>query len=73
MQRNSYDAWDNLVSRDALYWNEIENTAGTFAANNRNLEWAYDADGRLISMNEPPFNEFPYLAPVHTYDAAAST
>jgi hypothetical protein len=32
--------------------------------------WSYDADGRLISMNEPPYNEFPYAAPVHTYDAA---
>jgi YD repeat-containing protein len=33
---------------------EIENTGATFDAHNRNTAWSYDADGRLISMNEPP-------------------
>ena len=47
MQITSYDAWDNLDRRDALYWSEIVNTGAALDANNRNTAWSYDADGRL--------------------------
>jgi YD repeat-containing protein len=71
MQTNTYDAWDNLVGREGLYWNE-DNTVGEqiYDAHNRNHSWSYDADGRLISMNEPPPDELTFVPAQHTYDAA---
>jgi len=71
MQTNTFDAWDNLILREGLYWNEDNGTGEqVYDANNRNFGWNYDADGRITSMNEPPFNELPYAAPLRTYDAA---
>jgi YD repeat-containing protein len=67
----SFDAWDNLIGRDGLYWNE-DNIVGEqiYEAHNRDYSWSYDADGRLISMSEPPPNEFTFVPMTHTYDAA---
>jgi YD repeat-containing protein len=71
LQTNSFDAWDNLVGRDGLYWNEDNTVAEqVYEAHNRNYSWSYDADGRLISMSEPPPNEFTFVPATHTYDAA---
>lgn len=71
LQTYAHDAWNNLVSRTGTYWGE-ENIIEpqTYDAHNHNLAWNYDADGRLLSMNEPPFNELTYVAPAHIYDAA---
>ena len=70
-QTNAFDAWDNLVSREGLYWNEDNYVEPqTYQANNRNYSWAYDADGRLISMYEPPPNELTFIPAMHTYDAS---
>lgn len=70
MQTNTYDEWNNLVKREGLYWNEISEMGAGYDSNNRNVAWWYDADGRLISMNEPAPNELTFVPAVRTYDAA---
>jgi hypothetical protein len=71
LQTNTHDAWNNLVDRTGRYWREDDIVEPqVYDAHNRNSAWSYDADGRLISMNEPPPNEHPYAPVMHTYDAA---
>lgn len=71
LQNTSYDAWNNLLGRDGLYWNEDDAVGEQiYDAYNRNYSWSYDADGRLISMNEPPPDELTFVPAQHTYDAA---
>lgn len=35
MQTNTYDAWDNLISREGLYWSETNETSVEYDAHNR--------------------------------------
>jgi YD repeat-containing protein len=71
LQTYTHDAWNNLLSRDGSYWTETDNLQSqAYDAHNRNSAWSYDADGRLLSMNEPPPDELPFVPAQHIYDAA---
>jgi YD repeat-containing protein len=70
-QSYQYDAWGDMTYRDGRFWNQnetiIENYDDTRA---RNAAWEYDADGRLISRNEPAPDTLPYEPLRFAYDAA---
>jgi len=72
LQNYTHDAWNNLLGRTGMYWSEPNDLdqAQTYDAHNRNLAWSYDADGRLVSMNEPAPDQLPFVAAQHTYDVA---
>jgi YD repeat-containing protein len=71
LQSYTHDVWNNLIDREGYYWTEEELLdSQIYDAHNRNNAWSYDADGRLLSMNEPPPDELPFLPAQHTYDAA---
>jgi YD repeat-containing protein len=69
----SHDAWDNLAARSGRFWSQDDVVTASYDAHNRNAAWSYDADGNLLSMNEPSPNGFsPFQSPAHTYDAVGS-
>jgi YD repeat-containing protein len=71
LQTYTHDVWNNLLNRDGIYWSEWEDLeAQTYDAHNRNIAWSYDADGRLLSMNEPAPNELTFVPRQHSYDVA---
>jgi YD repeat-containing protein len=71
MQTYSYDAWDNQTSRVGSYWGEDDSDTETFAPQtNRNPQWGYDTDGRLLSRNEASPNGLTYVPARFAYDAA---
>jgi YD repeat-containing protein len=69
-QSYSYDKWDNLVSRMGRYWGDGDGMSAGYDEHNRNAQWTYDSDGRLVSTNEESPNGLTYVPPQHTYDAA---
>jgi YD repeat-containing protein len=71
LQTYTHDVWNNMVDRDGIYWSEWDELeTQTYDAHNRNSAWSYDANGRLLSMNEPAPDANPFVPAQHTYDAA---
>jgi YD repeat-containing protein len=69
-QSYAYDAWDNLTARAGRYWTQDDTTSDSYDSRGRNPLWTYDADGRLVSMNETAPGVQPFVALQHGYDAA---
>ena len=69
----AHDAWDNMVSRTGRFWSQDDYVTASVNSHNRNSAWSYDADGNLLTMNDPSPNGFtPFQSPQHAYDAAAN-
>lgn len=65
----TYDPWNNILSGGGRYWSRGNTSVAAYNNHDRNPDWAYDPDGRLISRNEPP--SFPTEQPHRvTHDAA---
>jgi YD repeat-containing protein len=70
-QSYQYDAWGDMTRRDGRVWNQNETIIEDYdGARARNAAWEYDADGRLISRNEPAPDTLPYEPLRFAYDAA---
>lgn len=69
----SYDSFDNPTSRTGFYWSEDDTGTETYDAYSRNTAWSYDADGRLITTNEPAPNALPYSPLTFGYDATGQS
>lgn len=70
-QTYTYDVWNQQRDRTGHYWGEPDSAPVEFdPATGRDPSWLYDADGRLISMNEPSPNGLTYQPARFTYDAA---
>jgi YD repeat-containing protein len=69
-QTYAYDVWDNLTSRAGRYWTTDDTVSDSYDSHGRNLLWSYDADGRLVSMNEPAPDVQPFVPAHNSYDAA---
>ncbi|MGH9969217.1 MAG: hypothetical protein ACREBG_15650 [Pyrinomonadaceae bacterium] len=69
-QTSGYDAWGNLTSRTGRFWSLDDNSSDSYNSQNRNPSWEYDADGRLVSRNEPSLNGLAYQPLRFTYEAA---
>jgi YD repeat-containing protein len=69
----THDAWDNMVGRTGRFWSQDDIITASYDSHNRNSGWSYDADGNLLTMNDPSPNGFtPFQSPHHVYDAAAN-
>jgi YD repeat-containing protein len=69
----THDAWDNMVVRTGRFWSQDDYVTASIDSHNRNSGWSYDADGNLLTMNDPSPNGFtPFQSPRHVYDAAAN-
>jgi len=66
----NYDPWNNLTTRTGRFWSEAESSTDSYNGQNRNPAWDYDADGRLLSTNEPAPDELPYQPLRFTFDAS---
>jgi YD repeat-containing protein len=67
----AYDPWGNQLSRTGRYWSQYDEDIAAYSPQtNRNPQWSYDADGRLLSRNEPSPNGLTYAPTSYTYDAA---
>jgi hypothetical protein len=67
----TYDVWDNQRDRTGHYWGGDDAAPVDFdPAAGRTPGWVYDADGRLVSRNEEPPNEFEYEPVRFKYDTA---
>ncbi|HEU4710983.1 MAG TPA: discoidin domain-containing protein [Pyrinomonadaceae bacterium] len=65
----TYDNWDNQTAVDSRFWTRDADTFLTFDANNRVSGWSYDAEGNVLSRNEPA--GFPPFESAHyNFDAA---
>jgi len=69
-QTYSYDPFGNLTTRTGRFWSEEDSGSDSYNSQNRNPLWEYDADGRLVSRNEPSPNGLTYQPLRFTYDAA---
>jgi hypothetical protein len=69
-QSYSYDVWSNMASRTGGFWSQNDNDYESYDTRGRNIGWEYDADGRLISRNEPAPDTLPYVPLRQSYDAA---
>jgi YD repeat-containing protein len=70
-QTYSYDPWGNQLSRVGRYWSQDDTASESYTPQtNRNTQWSYDTDGRLISRNEPSPNGLTYGPARYSYDAA---
>jgi hypothetical protein len=70
-QSYNFDVWDNQRDRTGHYWGQEDSAPVDFdPVTGRNPAWLYDADGRLVSMNEPSPNGLTYEPARFKYDAA---
>jgi YD repeat-containing protein len=70
-QSYTYDEWDNQKSRTGRYWSQDDNDSESYTPQTgRNQAWSYDADGRLLSRNEPSPNDLTYVPARYSFDAA---
>ncbi len=65
----TYDHWDNQTEADSRFWTRDADTFLTFDANNRVSGWSYDAEGNVLSRNEPAGFP-PFQAAHYNFDAA---
>lgn len=49
----TYDPWNNLTEDESRFWTRDASTVATYGLDNRNPSWSYDAEGNLLSRNEP--------------------
>lgn len=68
----TYDVWGNTRSKGTRYWSQVENSTDDYndITGRHAAPWAYDADGRLLTMNESAPNSMPYSPATYGYDAA---
>ncbi|HEY0765342.1 MAG TPA: PKD domain-containing protein, partial [Pyrinomonadaceae bacterium] len=66
----AYDQWDNLRQDSGRFWSRQINDQDNFDTTNRNPAWSYDANGNLLSRNEPATSDPPFIPTRFTYDAA---
>ena len=66
----AYDQWDNLRQDSGRFWSREINDQDNFDITNRNPSWSYDANGNLLSRNEPATSDPPFIPTRFTYDAA---
>jgi YD repeat-containing protein len=66
----AYDAFSNTTSQTGSLWSEDDNVTNTFNSQNRNTAWSYDADGRVITTNEPSPNGLTWTPVTFGYNAA---
>ncbi len=69
-QSYSYDPWNNLTTRTGRFWSENDSSTDSFNNQNRNPLWDYDADGRLLSNNEPAPDNLPYQPLRFAFDSS---
>src|SRR5438105_3435006 len=66
----NHGAFDNMAGRSGRFWSQDDNVAASYNSHNRNVDWSYDAQGNLLTMNEPSPNGFTFQSPQHVYDVA---
>lgn len=69
-QTYSYDTWGNLTGRTGRFWSADDVLTETYNKQDRNINWEYDEDGRLISRNEASPNGLTYEPLRNTFDSA---
>lgn len=70
-QSYTYDEWDNRTGRTGRLWSQDDIDGESYTPQtDRNPAWSYDADGRLVSRNEPSPNGLTYVPAHYSFDAA---
>ncbi len=65
-----YDRWGNLLQDSGRIWSRTISTSDSYDVNNRVPAWSYDAEGNVLSRNEPATTISPFVPARYTYDAA---
>ncbi|HKU77567.1 MAG TPA: LamG-like jellyroll fold domain-containing protein [Pyrinomonadaceae bacterium] len=66
----AYDHWGNMLGNSGRFWSRTVNTSDSYGVNNRVAGWSYDAEGNVLSRNEPATTTSPFVPAKYTYDAA---
>jgi YD repeat-containing protein len=69
-QTYAYNAWGEQTTRTGRFWSVEDNDSESYSTQGRNIAWEYDADGRLVSRNEPAPDTLPYDPLRQSYDAS---
>src|SRR5205814_9935026 len=69
-QSYTYDEWNNQTSRTGRLWSQDDIDGESYTPQtDRNPAWSYDADGRLVSRNEPSPNGLTDVPARYSCDA----